>query len=153
MRLNQHHTRISKLRMRRTSLRLQLTKGKNNGMFGKKNPSLSKYNKEHPVKGKLNGRYGKTVFKTTRNKISISYITHNYRVSKLKKEYINKGYKVLSCFDIIPDLIIKRGNKISAIEVERNLTNSRKRMKIHNYKKSTLFDNLIFIDIRGKRYE
>jgi hypothetical protein len=80
-----------------------------------------------------------------KDKIRNSVKIHNKLVKELKDNYKRKGYKVLSCFDIQPDLIIRKGNKIIAVELERNILNIIK--KKEQFKRTNLFDKQIYFTI------
>jgi len=104
------------------------------------------------IKGNLNCSIKQT--KTIINKIKKSLIQHNKKVLSLKSKYLKLGYKVLSCFDIIPDLIIIKNNKIISIELERNRHGVyKKKRRYTNSNNYNFFNEVIYYDIKGDTYE
>lgn len=88
------------------------------------------------------------------NKIKKSLIQHNKKVLRFKMKYLKLGYKVLSCFDIIPDLIIIKNNKITSIEIERDRHGVyRKKRRYINSNNFNFFNNVIYYNIKGDIYE
>ena len=72
---------------------------------------------------------------------------HNKILKKLINDYINQGFEILDY--IIPDIIIRKNNKIYAIELEKYWKKSLN-LKIKKYKKLNLFDRVIFYDFNLK---
>jgi hypothetical protein len=104
------------------------------------------------IKGNPNCSVKQT--KTIINKIKKSLIQHNKLVLNLKAKYLKSGYKVLSCFDIIPDLIIIKNNKITSIELERNRHGIyKKKRRYINNNNYNFFNEVIYYDIKGDIYE
>lgn len=88
-------------------------------------------------------RIGKHWDKSVKLKMSKSNKQHNNFVLKLKKHYNSLGYKTMSFLDLQPDLIIRKGGKLYAIEVERQTHSIRH--KLERYKKVNVFDEIKFI--------
>lgn len=120
-------------------------KKKNHPMFGKLRPISVRRKISKSLKGKRTGR--RTALSLySRNKRIIIRKQHNDRVLKLKRFYENRGYKTLADLQngIRPDLIIRKGNKLIAIEVERccDINSSKISNKLNNYKKINIFDDV-----------
>ena len=144
--------------------RLNISKSRIGLTFSKThrdNISKSKRGYRHTNKAKLNmikGHQGLSSWnkgiqmkKSVKLKIIKSIFEHNKMILKLKNQYNKQGYLVLTALEVIPDLILKRGNKLIAIEIERYKDNeSRMRRKMKNYKGNKFFNEIKIVDINGK---
>lgn len=101
------------------------------------------------VSEKLKGR---KVSKDTRIKlgksIRINHLIQRKKIIELQNYYKKYGFKVWTPFQVIPDLIIRKGNKLISIEIGDKKS---KRLKERTYKNKgvEIFDKLIYSEVKG----
>ena len=72
---------------------------------------------------------------------------HHAAVLRIAKQLRKNGQQVWTCLDRIPDLIIKIGNQLIAIEVTRSKYISPKRRNKHS---GSIFDVVRWVNLRGR---
>jgi len=86
-------------------------------------------------KEELSERAKKTHTTESDTKRKRSFQLHKEKILELKEKYEKEGYEVITELDVRPDLIIRKDNKIIAVEVQRGKPKN-------NYNKQRVFDEV-----------
>lgn len=73
---------------------------------------------------------------------------HNEAVLRIAEDLKNMGLEIWTCLDTIPDLIIKKNNKLIALEVTRTEYVSPKRRNKHA---GNIFDEVRWLNLDGEK--
>jgi hypothetical protein len=123
----------------------------NKGVKGYTNRGSWKIGHKTWITGKTHSSKVKKMLRTlfTPEQRSGWVLTHNKAVEKLAKKLRKKGLVVWSCFDEIPDLLVKEGNKLVAYEVTAKTEISYQLIKRKKHKLG-FFDEVRWVDLKGK---
>lgn len=82
--------------------------------------------------------------------ISHWILAHNDSVRRMAAKFSEAGLKVWTCFDGIPDLIVRDGNRLLAYEVTGRHEGAFRMLKRRKHQNG-FFDEVIWTDLKGRK--
>lgn len=135
-----HHTKETKEKLSKLQTGISVpTRGREKGEPLEKE-HIDKIKQTLQLHGKefLSNRAKKSHTPESDQKRRDSMAQHNNKVLEIAEKYRKEGYEVITERDLRPDLIIRKGNIIKAVEVQRS------GKKQHNYGNQKVFNEVVW---------